>query len=261
MKKFKNSLAALAGLTALVVAVPLLMPFVGLGSNTSGGNASTNQTQNVLVVNTGQQPVPVTGSATVTGTVQAEQSGTWNVGINGTPTVGLASGSSVGVSGTVGIDSQTNTVKIDGTTPVPVRDADNPARQPFLTILSVFLSDGQDNGSSSFVVPDGKILVIEHVSTEVGTATGQSPLVRLSGCNNPPTCNGFSPIFSPTLVKQPGDFVSLAIQDRWVGNDPTRLYMPSSFIGSTALLTLIRNANTGNAFVSVTITGYLVNTP
>src|SRR5438034_7830962 len=76
MYKFKNSLIAFAGLAALAVVTPLLMPLVGLGSNAAGSNAPTSQTQNVNVVNTP--------------TVNAQQTGTWNVGINGTPTVSVS---------------------------------------------------------------------------------------------------------------------------------------------------------------------------
>jgi len=83
MSKLKNSLIALAGLTALALITSLLIPLVGLGSNAPGGNAPTSQTQNVNVVNTP--------------TVAAQQSGTWNVAIDGTPTVNLAAGSSVNI--------------------------------------------------------------------------------------------------------------------------------------------------------------------
>ena len=76
MYKFKNSLIAFAGLAALAVVTPLLMPLIGLGSNATGLNAPTSQTQNVNVVNTP--------------TVSAQQNGTWNVGINGTPTVNVS---------------------------------------------------------------------------------------------------------------------------------------------------------------------------
>src|SRR6476659_4463476 len=98
MSKFKNSLIALAGLTALALITSLLIPLVGLGSNAPGGNAPTSQTQNVNVVNTPS--------------VAAQQSGTWNVGINGTVTVSnFPATSNVAITGTpsVGLDAANNT--------------------------------------------------------------------------------------------------------------------------------------------------------
>jgi hypothetical protein len=101
MYKFKNSLIAMGGLAVIAVAAPLVMPFIGFGSNAASGNAPTSQAQNVNVVNTptvssqqnGTWNVGINGTAGVnvmnTATVSAQQSGTWNVNLSGTPTVNV----------------------------------------------------------------------------------------------------------------------------------------------------------------------------
>ena len=119
--------------------------------------------QDVRVINTTSEPVPTAaqGTTAIVGTV--------NVG--NTPTVNLASGSSVG------LDPSNNTVQLGNTmaNPVPVRDVDNPARQPFQKGTFYFLNDGESSkGTTLFFVPFGKRLVIEQVSTfAAGAEVGQ----------------------------------------------------------------------------------------
>jgi len=140
MYKFKSSLFGLLGVLTLVAIVTVAMPHRGAGS--TGGSAPTSQTQNVNVVNTP--------------TVSAQQSGSWNVGINGTPTVTV---SNFPATNNVGIDPAANTVKIDATNPLPVRDVDNPARHPFAASCTI-----NNNGGfpcTLTMVPPGKRLVIE----------------------------------------------------------------------------------------------------
>lgn len=232
MKKFKNSLTALVGLTALAVAIPLLMPFVGLGSNTSGGSAPTNQTQNVLVVNTAQQPVPVTGSATVTGTVN------------------LATGTAVGINGTVGLDSQNNTVKIDSSSPVPVRDADNPARQPFQTELDFFEADGSYGATQSFTVPANKRLVIEYVSADSGVPVGELTRIGISTEING-QYQGHHVVANRLGAVGNGD-------DEFVAGQPMTVYADP---GTDVFVGFSRNNAVGFANCFVTISGHFVDIP
>lgn len=89
MYRFKNSLIALIGMASLMTVVTVVLPHTSYGSG--GTAAPASSTQNVKVVNTLSEPVPIQG------TVQAAQSGTWNVGINGTPTVNLGDGTSVNI--------------------------------------------------------------------------------------------------------------------------------------------------------------------
>jgi len=112
--------------------------------------APTSQTQNVNVVNTP--------------TVSAQQSGVWTVGISGTPTVGLDAANN-----TVKFDAANNTVKIDGAAPVPVRDADNPAGQPFAA--ACIINNNQGFPCTLTNVPPGKRLVIEMF--QIGNGGGE----------------------------------------------------------------------------------------
>jgi hypothetical protein len=70
----------------------------------------------LLVTNIASQAVPVSLSGTtVPGAVSATQSGTWNVGITGTPSVNVGNSAS---------------------SPVLVRDVDNPVRSPYTDLAS-----------------------------------------------------------------------------------------------------------------------------
>ena len=152
MYRFKKSLIALMGVLTLVVIVTVSMPHIGRGA--SGTNAPTTQTQNVNVVNTPN--------------VAAQQSGTWSVGVNGTVTVSnFPATSNVAITGTpsVGLDAANNTVKIDSSTPVSVRDINGSTKQPYSARCDLVLPFGQVQVLQPLApVPAGKTLVIEDVS-------------------------------------------------------------------------------------------------
>ena len=139
MHKFRKSFIALIGVLLLFGIATVTRPHIGRGASGMTSSAPTSQTQNVNVVNTP--------------TVSAQQSGTWNVGINGTPAVSVANFPSTT---NVGIDTSANTVRIDTANPLPVRDADNPARQPFMVFLEVGMADGEGSaiaGRQTSVIP------------------------------------------------------------------------------------------------------------
>ena len=245
MKKLINSFSAFVVLALIVAVTTLLIPHIGLGSSTVGTNAPTTQTQNVNVVNT-----PA---------VTAQQSGTWNVGISGTPTVGLATGTSVSVDGTLKIDSQNNTikidgannmVKIDGTSPIPVRDVDNPARQPFQTNLQFFLQDGSFGDQQSFAVPANKRLVIEYISADSGVPVGQLARIGVyTSLNNLFTLHYVVTNRLGTVGN--GD-------DEFVAGQPTTIYADP---GTQVFVGFTKNAGQGFANCSITLSGHLVNLP
>ncbi len=64
----------------------------------------------------------------------------------------------------------------DGRGPISVEDVDN-ARQPFSREISVEIDDGTTLGTGSFSVPDGKRLVLEHVSGQIYLGAGQTTRV------------------------------------------------------------------------------------
>lgn len=251
MYKFKNSLIALIGLVSLITVGTVMTPHIGYGS--SGTAAPAPSTQNVNVVNTptvksqqdGVWNVGLASGSNVgiagTPTVDAQQSGTWSVGISGTPTVG--------------IDAANNTVKIDTASPVPVRDVDNPARQPFDGSISVLIRDGFDFGFvelDTSAVPAGKRLVIEHVSAFTSLPSGQkvvSILLRTLGHGEAwlgadfrATTHGF---------------------DRFITSQPVRLYADSgATVGRAPVSALIvRDGDAGSGQLFVSISGYLVDVP
>src|SRR5437899_334961 len=94
----------------------------------------------VTVVNTSDNPVPVTVSGTVningSSTVNAQQSGAWNVGIVG--------------------NSATN--------PLQVHDVDNAPRTPYAQTKKLTFNGPDRQSLGNFDVPTGKRLVIESFS-------------------------------------------------------------------------------------------------
>jgi hypothetical protein len=97
----------------------------------------------------GSAPTSQTQNVNVvnTPTISAQQSGPWNVGINGT---------------------------------LPVRDVDNPAKEPFQASASLVLPFGQTFGFQNIiVVPVGKVLVIEDISVDA-RLTGVDKLISVA---------------------------------------------------------------------------------
>ncbi|HEV8367924.1 MAG TPA: hypothetical protein VGQ39_08235 [Pyrinomonadaceae bacterium] len=249
MYKFKNSLIGLIGLLSLVTIATVALPHVGRGA---GSSAPTSQTQNVRVVNTGSEPVPIVGNTTVNGTVQAQQSGSWNVGINGTPTVGLDFSNN-----TVKFDAVNNTVKIDPTNPLAVRNVDNPARQPFQADAPSIgeFQPGQGIAFANITtVPQGKRFVIEQVSIMGGMLPGQKMLTAgievLSANQN----NTYYLTITPQGTNSGG------FRDIYVASQQVRLYADP---GTNVYGVATRDNTTGfaNAAVTWTISGYLVDLP
>src|SRR5262249_45979267 len=141
-KKVRLKSYLIAGTTLVLIAGAMTL------SLPRAGKATATSDENVKVVNTSSNPVPVTlaGSGL---TVQAAQSGAWNVGISGTPTV------------TVGNSAQS---------PVYVRNVDEPGRSRFQTSQNILFTTV--SGTGFFAVPDGKVTVIEHVSMSGAVESG-----------------------------------------------------------------------------------------
>jgi hypothetical protein len=166
MVRFRNSILTGIGLVVLFAVGTMTNPRNGYSSPGGTPGAPSAQTQNVNVVNTPG--------------VIAQQAGVWNVGISGTPVVGVdPSNNTVKIDGNstlkVGLDPSNNTVKIDGNSTVKidpdstvkidgastltVRDADNPARQPFAAVC--VMNNSQGFPCTLTIVPPAKLLVIE----------------------------------------------------------------------------------------------------
>jgi hypothetical protein len=254
MYKIKNSLIALIGLVSLITVVTVMTPHIGYGS--SGTAAPAPSTQNVNVVNTptvksqqdGVWNVGLASGSNVgiagTPTVNAQQSGTWNVGINGIPTVG--------------IDAANNTVKIDTASPVPVRDVDNPARQPFTARIDVSIPDGRDLGVGTMdtaAVPEGKRLVIEHISAATSLPSGQKVAFFRVEITS-----------SHSLTRLGADLsATYGGKDQFITSQPVRLYVDRAAGAAGALtpvaVVVFRDGFAGDGFSIVNISGYLVDVP
>jgi hypothetical protein len=207
MNKIKNALIAFISLT-VVMAVVTAVPTQG-----QGGNKDVNvvNTPNVNVVNTP--------------TVQAQQNGAWNVGITGSPTVQVGNSSS---------------------NPVLVRDVDRPTAQPFQLELDVEMADGFGGQNAGFIIPVGKLLVIEQVSA-IGTVPAGQHL-------------NFSILSHvlPDLTQRPhylSSVQSASPQTFYVQSQQVRIYADAS-----AAVRIDRGTfNTGVASATFVVSGYLIN--
>ncbi len=154
----KAPMTKLGLLPALAIPAILFAALALASLHTGRATVSAAGAAPVFVTNTGAAeaiPTAAQGTTPISGAVSI--TGTPSVSIANSPTVALASGS---------------TVQISNTTPLPIRDLDRPTAQPFnyrahLTWVSGFAFANAD-GSQNFVVPDGKRLVIEFVSLQIG---------------------------------------------------------------------------------------------
>jgi len=142
MTTFKRYLIGALGVAILAGTLVLTNP---QPASTQGGGPGPAQVQ---VVNTTAQPVPTTaqGTTTIAG----------NVGLTGMPTVQVGNSAS---------------------SPVLVRDVDNPAKQPFRKGIITAINNGSAVGVGNFVdIPLGKRFVVEHISALTKVPTNQKVL-------------------------------------------------------------------------------------
>jgi hypothetical protein len=208
-------------LTTLVFACLALSP---LRMTAAGGG----QTSTVRVVNTPSEPVPTsaTGTTTVAGTVAATQSGPWSVDVSNT-----------------------------AASPVPFRDVDNPARQPFQAqVMGGFADGASTTGDITLTtVPAGKRLVIEYVSIFGAMITDQKMIdasVKLH--------SGFSDEYDFHSY-QNAAHTSVAGLDYFVSSGPVRFYSGPGPVYCFAERNSIAGANPNS--VTFTISGYFVDCP
>ena len=132
-------------------------------------------------------------------------------------------------------------------TPVPVREVNNPAIQPFQAAgFYPFTGQGSGGVITLFTVPNGKRLVIEYA-----TAQGQLPMgAKLQGFITT-TVGGVTAEHQLVMIDQgvlAGSVVFAAAQ-------PMRLYADP---GTTVLADVGRDPFTGGGGVAVTISGYFI---
>ena len=175
--------------------------------------------QNVKVVNT---------AADWLAPVPSSQSGTWNVGL-------------------------TNTTA----SPVPFRDVDNPARQPFQAQVMGGFADGASSTGDITIatVPAGKRLVIEHVSA-FGTMLPTQKVIN--GGSHVPWHDPFSVITFNYDWKSHGSNAD-GSRDYFVVSEALRVYANPGPISCFAERDSTAGANPDS--VTFTISGYLVDCP
>lgn len=198
---------------------------------------ATKPPQQVQVMNAAGaapgQNVPVSGNVGITGTpsVNAVQSGSWNVGILGTP-----------VPVTVGNLPAA---------PVPVRDVDNPARQPFQVQGEGAFAFSTTFSTTVFTVPANKRLVIQFASALVNVPVGQKVRLRVGKLGG-----GGAAFLVATLQ---GTFTPIATPaDFYTASQPMLLYAEA---GDFITVTAIRDSTTGNGAADFWVTGYLIDVP
>lgn len=239
----------------LVASVALLLAagsFLLSGASSTQASPPPSDPKDVEVVNTSSNPVPVVtlGTTNVSGnvnvlnspnvfakqsgpwTVLANQSGTWNVSLVGANTVEVSNSSS---------------------SPLYVRDVDNPAQQPFQRELDAHFSPGSSSASDSLTVPAGKRLVIEFAAETVNLPAGQHMWVRIQTTANGST-NQFTltPSFLCACGADSSDFLA--------GNQELHLYADPGTTVSIVANLLVSTANT-NTGADVVMSGHYVNVP
>jgi hypothetical protein len=206
---------------------------------TSATQTQAQQTKDVNVVNTPTVNVSnlpaVTGSVSVTNTPSVNVANTPNVNVTSLPAVQLSSTTPLNV-------------KNDPTTPLIIRDADNPARNFFQQHFSFVVQDGTFGGTVNLgSVPANSTLVIEHINMTVRLPGQQSVTATIfqTGC-----CDtmGFAPV--PTIS-------NTGVDSTWIVNEHVKYYVPAN---TSMQLFFGRTSSVGiSQFGNVEISGYLVS--
>lgn len=204
----------------------LLLMLVSPSQAQKSANTKDVNVVNTPTVNVATMP-PVTGSVAVTNTP--------NVNVTSLPAVQLSSTTPLNV-------------KNDPTTPLIIRDADNPARNFFQQHFSFVVQDGNFGGTVNLgSVPANSTLVIEHINMTVRLPGQQSVTATVfqTDCCDSMT---FAPV--PTISNTGTD-------STWVVNEHVKYYVPAN---TSMQLFFGRTSSVGiSQFGNVEISGYLVS--
>lgn len=135
--------------------------------------------------------------------------------------------------------------------PVPTRDVDNPAREPFQRFLVEQLNDGEFSAGDrvSFSVPAGKRLVIEYVSLLSVVPTGQKLRVKI---------DAFAGGHGSHQLTLSGEGSFQGGRDDYKASHLTRIYADP---GTDVFIRVARNSTSGIAGINASVSGYLVDVP
>jgi hypothetical protein len=234
MSKLKNVMLTSAGLVILACSMIFTGPHVIGAQNRGRGITPQAPSVPVTVENAVANPVPTValGTTTVAGSVS------------------LAGGT------LVGLDALNNTVKVttSETSPLLMRDVDNPARHAFQLELDTLIPQGQQTSSNSFAIPAGKRLVIEYAS---GTMFSPPADARLSVhiqtiVNNTVVSHYVVPSLQGSFGQNAANF--------YVASQPMKLYAdPGTSI--TLITDTLGAPSDGQSGAALVMSGYLVNVP
>jgi hypothetical protein len=218
MRNPKYTLLAGGAYLALIGLFALTSTKTGLTQN------GKPQGPDVRVVNTAAEPVPVRLQSTAA------------------PVPVLLQGTSEPVP--VHIEG---TTQIDASTPLNVHDLDNPALHPVQFRSQIIIDDTEGvGGETLFTVPQGKRLVIEHVSAGAELPPNQRGVLRLQTQESSRGTDHFIPFTQVNLI----DIVHM------MAAQPTRIYVNP---GAVLAVFFQRDGNAdGRATCTVTVTGHLV---
>ncbi|MFI5365472.1 MAG: hypothetical protein ACHQ4J_07600 [Candidatus Binatia bacterium] len=182
-------------------------------------------------VNIANSPLPIQGTLTVSGAVS----------LNPTPLT---------VKGTVSLAPNTSiNIANPQATPMPIRNVDNPALQPFQTEVQINLDDGTSMGAVPLTGPDNAEIVIEYLSAIVDVPSGEKALFSVE------TTGGCSDVvhdgFPATFARSPGEGTDELVLGRL-----TQIYADP---GSTVTLAVSRSQSTGAITATLSLSGYLVS--
>jgi hypothetical protein len=213
----------LTGLGILVVAATL--DTVKPGTAIAGDKGPSG----VVVVNDAMQPVPIAaqGTTNVAGTVA----------VSSMPPVTLSAGGTVSVANTP-------------STPVFVRDVNNPALQPFGVSVQIVSADGAPFAFENVAtVPSNKTLVVEDVSFTVRLPIGQKPFVEC--------LIGGSVAFSKNFEATTTGFTSGGLET-FAGGRPVKFYVPAL---SSLDCGFDRSDTASHGLANFVVNGHYVDTP
>lgn len=180
-----------------------------------------------------------------------------NVNVVNTPTVNVGNTPTVTVSNFPATQPVSGSVLVanDTANPVPLRDVDNPASQPFAFNGFSFWSVNSQTTGVSFTVPAGKRLVIEQVSAQANV-TSIAPTKQVTLYVSA-TAGGTvaAYYFTGTDV---GEFAGTG-RDWVVASSQTRSYADA---GTTVSITAFRSyTDNYSDTINFYLSGYLVNVP
>lgn len=226
MYPLKKSISIALGLLLLAgIAVVITTGTVGASpSLASIAAAPPTPAIPVVVTNT---PLPV--------------SGTVNANITGTPTV------NANLTGTANVNA---TIVNPSTNPLWVRDVDS-GRSPFEIRLTMTIDDGSTQSQTGFDVPNGKRLVIEHVSARVQGPSGEKYYAQLQTHVYE---NNATALVNNLVLNYQGTFSGI---DLFTASDSMKTYAEYSVPQTLFIVT--RTDAIGSSFAEADLSGYLVD--